>query len=206
MVSMNLATVFVHLIACCVAVGMLMTHDLALVKRLINPDKDRRNYVDHLLTLKRTISIALVVLWLSGIVLVCMDAAVRGWESLANPKLQAKILIVILLTLNGFLLHSRVIPALQNAGFILKLSFKPRMLALFTGSVSAVSWFYAAMLGVGRSLAWKYSLVELLLPYPFLVAGTFSMMLFLTMYAESRRAAPLGNLMSNTTAFRPRNR
>ncbi|KPU61263.1 putative membrane protein [Pseudomonas fluorescens] len=107
-------------------------------------------------------------------------------EYFLNPKLQAKIGIVVLLTFNGFLLHSAVLPALKKAGSILDLSFSLRMLALFSGALSAVSWFYAAMLGVGRPLAWKYSLVELLAAYPVLIVGGFAMMVLLTAYAKNK--------------------
>ena|SRR5437899_1894048 len=103
-----------------------------------------------------------------------------------NPKIQAKIGMVVLLTLNGFLLHSAVMPAMQKAGSLLKLSFSRRMLTIFAGVVSGVSWFYAAMLGVGRPLAWKYSLVELLAAYPVLIAGGFITMLLLTNWAKNR--------------------
>ncbi|MNC10163.1 hypothetical protein D3C75_578000 [compost metagenome] len=60
------------------------------------------------------------------------------------------------------------------------------MLALFSGALSGVSWFYAAMLGVGRPLAWKYSLVELLAAYPVLIVGGFGMMVLLTTWAKNR--------------------
>jgi len=109
-------------------------------------------------------------------------------EYFLNPKLQAKIGIVVLLTFNGFLLHSAVLPALKKAGSILKLSFNLRMLALFSGALSGVSWFYAAMLGVGRPLAWKYSLVELLAAYPVLIVGGFGMMVLLTVWAKNKNA------------------
>ena len=117
--------------------------------------------------------LALVALWITGIGIVGIDYAGKGMEYFLNPKLQAKIGIVVLLTFNGFLLHSAVLPALKKAGSLLKLSFNLRMLALFSGALSGVSWFYAAMLGVGRPLAWKYSLVELLAAYPVLIVGGF---------------------------------
>jgi uncharacterized membrane protein len=127
MESLSLATIYVHLIACCAAIGLLLTHDIDLVKRLVKADNDRRNYLDHLLALKTTISIALIVLWITGLALICIDASARGLASLANPKLQARLAIVVLLTMNGFLIHATVIPALLKAGSILNPSFKPRM-------------------------------------------------------------------------------
>jgi hypothetical protein len=84
---------------------------------------------------------------------------------------------VVLLTLNGFVLHNLVLPALQKAGSLLHMTFSRAMLAAFAGVVSGVSWLYAAMLGVGRPLSWKYSLFELMAAYPMLIAGGFLTML-----------------------------
>jgi hypothetical protein len=166
-------------------------HDIGLVRRLLGEANDRRNYLDHLLTLKATITVALAVLWLTGLALVSLDIIANGWGALANPKLQAKIGIVVLLSVNGGLIHARVIPALMQSGSLMKLDFRARTIAIFAGSVSGVSWFYAVMLGVGRPLAWKYSLLELLVAYPFLVLTGFSLMMLLTAMAEHKRSAAL---------------
>jgi hypothetical protein len=91
-----------------------------------------------------------------------------------------------LLTFNGVLLHQLVLPALEKAGSLLKLQFSMRMFALFAGALSGVSWFYAAMLGVGRPLSWKYSLTEILAAYPVLIVGGFVMMAALTYWAKKR--------------------
>lgn len=90
------------------------------------------------------------------------------------------------MTLNGVLLHRTVMPALEKAGSLLKLSLNQRRLAIFAGTLSAVSWFYAAMLGVGRPLSWKYSLLELLAAYPLLIATGFGMLMPLTGIAKNR--------------------
>jgi hypothetical protein len=136
--------------------------------------------------IQKTASLALIVLWVTGIAIVSLDASVKGWSYFANPKLQAKIGIVVLLTINGFILHSTVMPAMQKAGSLLNLPFSQRLFAIFTGVISAVSWFYAAMLGIGRPLNWKYSLLEILGAYPFLIIGGFAMMLLLTAWSKSR--------------------
>jgi hypothetical protein len=129
--------------------------------------------------MQATIKKSLVVLWLTGVALIWIDVS-------------AKIAMVILLTLNGFLPHAAVMPAIKKAGSLLHLNPGRRVLALFAGAVSAVSWFYAAMLGVGRPLAWKYSLVELLAAYPFLVLGGFVLMTALTDWAKFRDNAKVG--------------
>jgi hypothetical protein len=120
------------------------------------------------------------------VAIISLDGAHKGWEYFLNPKLQAKIGVVCLLTLNGWLLHRAVMPSIRRAGSLTRLRLSRRALAVFAGSVSAVSWFYAAMLGIGRPLNWSYSLVEILAAYPVLIAGGFLAMLLLTTWAKER--------------------
>jgi hypothetical protein len=172
----RLSIVYVHLIACCVAVGLVLTSDVAMLRSLFTRQAGR-HAPGQLEGLQRTVGIALAVLWITGTVLVTLDSWQQGLHYFDNPKIRVKILIVSLLTLNGALLHGAILPALEKAGSVLKLAFRKAALAAFAGSVSAVSWFYAALLGVGRPLSWKYSLPHLFAAYPVLVfGGTIGMM------------------------------
>jgi hypothetical protein len=182
--------VYLHLIACCVALGLVLTSDIAMVKRLMNGDA--RQDPDHLDYLQKVVAGSLVVLWLTGIAIISLDASDNGWEYFLNPKLQAKVAIVLLLTVNGFFLHRSILPLMKKTGSLLDLPLDHRFLALFSGAVSAVSWFYAAMLGIGRPLNWKYSLTELLAAYPALIAGGFLGMLVLAAWARRRGAEDNG--------------
>lgn len=186
---MRLGIVYTHLIACCVAIGMVLTSDIAMVKELLVGEKNHLQDSRHMESLQKTVSNALAVLWVTGIAIVWVDIGDKGLSYLLNPKLQAKITIVMLLTFNGMLLHTLVLPALQKAGTVLKLEFNMRMFALFAGALSGVSWFYAAMLGVGRPLSWKYSLTEILAAYPVLIIGGFMVMALLTQWAKNRAEA-----------------
>lgn len=183
---MRLGIVYAHLIACCVAIGMVLTSDFAMIKELFKGGKSHLQDASHMESLQKTVSGALAVLWITGLAIIWVDIGDKGLSYLLNPKLQAKIAIVMLLTFNGMLLHSLVLPALQKAGSLLKLEFNMRMFALFAGALSGVSWFYAAMLGVGRPLSWKYSLTEILAAYPLLIIAGFMAMALLTQWAKNR--------------------
>ena len=180
----RMGIVYLHLIACCVAIGLVFTSDIAMVRQLIKADPAEKLDAGHLSQLQKTVSLALIALWVTGIAIVSLDASIKGLGYFANPKLQAKVAIVALLTLNGFALHKYVLPLMQRAGSLLKLSYSQRMLALFTGAVSGVSWFYAALLGVGRPLNFKYSLAEILAAYPVLIVGGFVTMSLLTAWSQ----------------------
>jgi hypothetical protein len=181
----RMGVVYLHLLACCVAIGLVFMSDLDMVKRLLTGEGatlDER----HLGGLHKTLVRALLVLWLTGSGLVAIDVWTKGAELLGNPKLQSKIAIVVLLTINGVVLHHAVLPMLKRAGSLMRLTFSERMLAIFIGAVSGVSWFYAAMLGIGRPLNWKYSLGEILAAYPALIMGGFVAMVFLTAWSQYR--------------------
>jgi hypothetical protein len=190
----RMGLVFVHLIACCIAVGLVLKSDFALLKGMLG--EGRTSDTVHLRDMKdlqSTVADALIVLWATGIALVTFDAALKGggWQYFENPKIQTKIVIVSLLTLNGLVLHNLVLPWLEKAGSVLRLSFSKGVLATFAGTVSGVSWLYAAMLGVGRPLSWKFPIDELMAPYPVLIAGGFMFMTALLMWCKYRPfAAP----------------
>jgi hypothetical protein len=182
----RLILVYVHLIACCVAIGLVLTNDITAIKKLAVGDPYEQDDLEHLRYLKTAVCISLSVLWCSGIALVALDASMEGLDYYTNPKLHAKIIVVVLLTLNGFVLHGTVLPALETFGSLVRLPYQSQILAAFVGAVSGVSWFYAAMLGVGRSLSWQYSLFELLVAYPFILAGAFTIIATLIFWARAR--------------------
>ena len=187
----RLGLVYVHLIACCVAIGLVLKSDVALLKAMWKGDSAAdRAHNEEMKQLQSIVALALSVLWATGAWIIAMDTIGKGGlHSFANPKIQAKILMVSLLTLNGVVLHNLVLPWLEKAGSLLKLSFDRTVLACFAGTVSGVSWLYAAMLGVGRPLAWKYSLLQILAAYPVLIAGGFAVMMGIVAWCRFSRNA-----------------
>lgn len=200
MTLMRLGVIYVHLIVCCVAVGLVLTSDLAMLKQLFK-GQGVKQCNEHLEHLKNAVGLSLIVLWVSGIGIIAMDASSAGLQYFLNPKLQAKITVVILLTINGMVLHNTVLPALQQAGSLLKLPLSMRNLAIFTGALSGVSWFYAALLGVGHPLAWKYSLSELMTAYPLMIVGATLAMLSLTKWSIDRSDAHHQSWLQNNFAL-----
>jgi hypothetical protein len=188
----RMAIVYLHLIACCVAIGLVLTSDIAMVKQLFRADPAEKLDGDHMKGLQTIVSRALLALWITGAGIIALDVSLKGLEYFGNPKLQAKIAIVCFLTLNGLVLHNYVLPLMLKAGSLLKLSFNQRMLAIFAGALSGVSWFYAAMLGIGKPLNWKYSLVEILAAYPVLIVGGFASMLLLTAWSKHKSSIDRG--------------
>ncbi len=181
---LRLGVVYIHLLACCVAIGLVFASDAAMVKDLLKGRVSSGHDNEHMASLQKSVANALIFLWVTGAAVIGIDYLEKGMTYFANPKLQAKVIIVLLLTFNGMLLHRYVLPAMLKAGSLLDLQVNVRMFALFSGAL-----LYAAMLGVGRPLAWKYSLTELLMAYPVLIVLGFAMMVALTQWARKRNAA-----------------
>jgi hypothetical protein len=183
-----LAILYVHLLACCVAIGLVLTQDAARLGQLLKGDAVHHDET-RFGTLQRTLSVSLLVLWLTGAVLVMADVDAHGMGVLFNPKLHAKILVVVVLTLNGLALDRWILPALRAAGALLDLHVGARMFAAFCGSLSAVSWCYAAMLGIARPLDWQYPVPALLGAYmPLVLLGMLGMILIMG-WGQYRRKA-----------------
>lgn len=196
----RMGIVYAHLISCCVAIGLVLTSDIAMVKSFFD-DQPGLHDEAHLPQLQRIVSRALVGLWITGISVCLLDASTQGLTYFLNPKLQAKIAIVVLLTINGFVLHRAVLPGLQKAGSLLNLEFKPRLIATFTGVVSGVSWFFAALLGVGKPLSWKYSLTEILGGFPILILLGFIGMLIITAMAKFKQESASNDGLNQQELF-----
>ncbi|MNF66689.1 hypothetical protein D3C84_484860 [compost metagenome] len=185
----RMGVVYAHLIACCVAIGLVLTSDVAMIKQLFQGTDSTAADKEHLHMLKKTVLMALAALWVTGLGILALDYSQKGAMYFLNPKLQSKILVVVLLTLNGWVLHSVVMPAMDKAGSLLKLDINARTIALFSGVVSGVSWFYGAMLGIARPLNWKYSLGEIMFAYPVLICLGFAAMTLLVKWAANRAEA-----------------
>jgi hypothetical protein len=144
----HLLTVYLHLIASCAAIGVILATDLKLFQHLFRAHREPLDQL-HIAIEIRIIVTALLVLWLSGILLLWQGFLVDP-EYLLNQKLQAKVLLVCLLTLNAFALHSISLPRISalpdHSDYVLTILFP---------SVSNSIWFYCAFLGVAR--LWNHS-------------------------------------------------
>jgi len=117
--------------------------------------------------LSHAVSAGLALIWVTGALLVA-DNALDAPASIMNQKLWAKLVIVTVLTLNAVLLHRMVLPrATSRIGQPL---FETRfdrvsLVSVLLGAISAVSWMFAAYLGVARELNGKANLVPILGDY-----------------------------------------
>lgn len=139
--------VYAHLIAACIAVGVSLIQDFALVRW-------RGRAMDHeaIQILQRNagiVTLALALLWVTGLVIVAMGY-IDNPGYLMNQKLWAKFTVVSLLTINGLFLHFYSFPRLASPQGFLGSNTGEQLIVLMTAAVSIVSWLYACYLGIAR--------------------------------------------------------
>lgn len=138
--------VYLHLIATCAAIGTIVITDLRLMAkalgyRVVIPKPERFE--------TWTISAALVGLYLTGAVIVFLGLQANP-DYLDNEKLQAKLVLVGLLTLNAVVLHKAVFPILGRSRPVSRWSRPEWFTVSLSVSLSNSIWLFCAFLGVAR--------------------------------------------------------
>lgn len=145
--------VYAHLLAACVAVGILLMQDMALAKT-----KGKclsASIIQDLIKATNLVFFALIVLWVSGLVLVLVGYLEDPQQYLQNEKLWAKFTVVGILTLNGIVLHYFSFPRVISVHGLLGQPSLAQVLVVLTGTISSVSWLFSCYLGIARP--WNYT-------------------------------------------------
>jgi hypothetical protein len=143
-----------HLAGLTLGLGAVSLMDLYLM-RLLRGDLVTRADADLIALGSRSAALGLGLLWLTGLGFLLLYLN-RDPEMLANPKLHAKMAIVIILTANGVLLHKCVLPRLKrNIGRPLFGPLAPagvRLVLRAAAALSAASWWTPFFLGAVKEL------------------------------------------------------
>ncbi len=111
------------------------------------------------LFVSKVVSVGIALLWLSGLGFLAVYA-VESPEKLANPKIVAKFVIVLALTVNGLLIHALVLPSVLrdvSRPMFEGVSHTSTVVFLVSGAISGVSWYAAFALGLMRELNGRVS-------------------------------------------------
>lgn len=141
--TVRVLLVATHIVAVAVAVGLVFWQDIALLtSRRLNSMQFRLSSI--------RVTQALVVLWFSGLAIIALDTGLDFSTLATQPKIQAKLLVVTLLSLNGWALHRIAFPALMG---MCKNPVRTATVVSIMGGISTISWAYALFLGIARPLA-----------------------------------------------------
>ena len=141
----HLLIVYVHLIATCMAIGVIVMTDMRLLAKLVGyrvviPPPQRLETL--------MIMVATTLLLCSGVLLVMNGLA--DDRNYLNPKLQAKILLVALLVANAFALHYVTFPRLARGHPVAAWRLRDHLSVALPVGLSNSLWMYVAFLGIAR--------------------------------------------------------
>jgi hypothetical protein len=153
-------TLFVglHLIGLCFGLGGATMLDFWILRWMRwggLPPEIARTF----LFVSKVVSVGTVLLWISGLGFLALYS-VESPEKLSNPKLLAKFTIVLVLTVNGLLIHALVLPSVLrdvSRPMFEGVSHLTTIVFLVSGAVSGVSWYAAFALGLMRELNGRVS-------------------------------------------------
>ena len=134
---------FLHTVSFAIALATVLKEDLALARA-------SRINAHRLGDAARTVTFALISLWVTGLALVAFEVGFDISQLVGDTKLAAKVFVVVALTANGIALHTVAFPIL--VGRKTRARFGVAM-PVVLGAISTASWLYASFIGVSRSMA-----------------------------------------------------
>ena len=195
-ISLHDALLITHVIGLVLGYGVAISIDFLLLRALLS----RRLspiILDVAQHAARLTTLGLLILWLSGIGFL-FEYRNTAPEKLENPKIYAKIIIVTLLSLNGYLIHRFVFPTLwRYAGKDVLGLASSRVLLVFCvcAAISTVSWIFPLILGLNSALNFSYPAEELLVQYVVSVlfgisVFSFSLLIWFRYFCTHRANVP----------------
>ncbi|WP_374265216.1 hypothetical protein [Zoogloea sp.] len=139
----RMALIYIHVLALAVAAVAVGFGDYAIFAR-------ERVNMRMLEQAARFATLALGLLWVSGLAVIVLDIGLDLDVLASKPKLLAKLSVVTVLTINSLALHFLAFPRFATPQAD---TLQAATLPSIFGAVSAASWLYAAFVGVAKPLA-----------------------------------------------------
>lgn len=143
---LKLLLLFVHLLGTSLALGAIVATDIRLLRKLSD---ERVRIAPPNPFVMRLITLALLVLYATGTAMVLLGLNADP-EYLANPKLQAKLILVAVLSINALVLHHYTFPGLARGRRVARWKIADFMRVALPVSLSNCLWMYCAFLGIAR--------------------------------------------------------
>ncbi|HWH83065.1 MAG TPA: hypothetical protein VNU71_12600 [Burkholderiaceae bacterium] len=180
----KLLLLFVHLLGTSLALGAIVATDIRLLRRLAD---DRVRIAPPNPYVMRLITIALVVLVATGALLIGIGLAEQADYLTANPKLQAKLVLVALLAVNALVLHRYTFPGLARGRRVARWKLRDFLRVAVPVALSNCLWMYCAFLGIARPWNHGVSFEFVLVTAAWLFAATLAAVITLLVIAAQDR-------------------
>lgn len=191
--SLKTVLIIGHLIGLMLGFGVAVFLDLYLLRYLFHR-KITPEVIQTVLFGSKVVNAGLILLWITGLGFL-WHYQVTSPDKLTNPKIWAKVTIVVLLTLNGAAIHFVILAKLRAKIGSALLTHEPlpvQLGLLFSGAISGVSWTMAMALGAIKEINHVVDASTLLGMYAALLAVAF-LTLFAIANFISKRETPANN-------------
>lgn len=148
----KLLLLFTHLLGTSLALGAIVATDIRLLRRLAD---DRVRIAPPNPFVMRLITVALLLLYATGTAMIALGVTGDPDYLSNNPKLQAKLVLIALLTVNALVLHRYTFPGLARGRRVARWKVGDFMRVAVPVSLSNCLWMYCAFLGIARP--WNHS-------------------------------------------------
>lgn len=187
-----------HILGVAFGLGIATGMDFLLARHIFSQSKLTESHVNTVITLSHFVTVALVMLWVSGLGFLLYYEMVSP-EKLENPKIWSKLSIVMVLTFNGIVIHHVVLPKLKGCidqNLLVALPYKTLALFFATGAISFVSWYFPFFYGTLPALNFAFSFQEFSVAYVvvLMAAVMISLSILGFLYAKSVMLKPKSTL------------
>ena len=162
---------FTHLAGLAFGLGGAWILDLFIVRYFRSEAVTLERY-QFLEFVSKLVLAGLIILWVSGLLFVLYYYLYTP-EFLYNQKVWAKTFIVTVLSLNGLMIHHKLMPVIKRSigsNLLASLSTSEIRSLLSIGTVSVVSWIFPVVLGVAKTLNFSATAIVIASSYLIILA------------------------------------
>ena len=188
MIELKTLFIAVHLIGVVLGLGAASIADFYIYKSA-RAKSVSQLHIDSVKMLSSIVTVGLALTLASGIAFIVRYYCVQP-EMLLNPKLHAKLFIVLLLAFNAIYIHRIVLPRYYNSfqhNLISSLSRNNLLCFITSAAVSVTGWWWSFFLGVARELNFTYPTSVFLYLYFASIATVFCVGIIATLVLKNGR-------------------
>lgn len=196
--------IFVHLAGLALGVGGAWTLDIYILRKMYKSPVTQEN-IQIIRFVSKIVLIGMAMLWLSGLLFIVFYYFAQP-ESLLNHKIWAKLVMVMILTVNGYCLHEFVLPVIvnnKNKVIISAVSLGQLNILTLVGSISFITWPLVMLLGTFKSINFVFSFFDILAVYVLILLAALAVAFLLKSYVleqeMDRKIKKLNEQMSSVT-------
>ena len=161
----------IHFIGLALGLGAATVLDLMIFRFFLNGKVTSERWVIFDFGSK-IVNAGLLLLWITGFGFLAYYGAFEPIK-FGNEKVWAKMLIVLILTVNGLFIHAVILPKVKaqiGRSLLAGMSTRQKSVLLTSGAISATSWYVPLLLGALPQLNFVVPMTTILLAYALILA------------------------------------